>query len=145
MVDNSAGSGTGSGAVQVNAGGALAGGGIISGPVALSGTVSPGVAGIGTLRISNTVTIQNNSAYTWEGNGTFGDLVDITGDVVLPSTMTVTTSGTLPEPAVAFRWTGNNTGATDLSGWSVSGGLNASIVGKEVHFTPESGTVFYIR
>ncbi len=91
------------------------------------------------------MTVQDGSAYTWEGNGTIGDLVDITGNISLPSSMSVTVSGSLPEPAVAFRWTGSNTGVTDLSGWSVSGGVKAVIVGNEVRFVPEAGTVFYIR
>ena len=145
VVDNAAGSGTGSGAVQVNSGGTLAGGGTIGGPVVLAGKVAPGVDGIATLTVSNSVTILNNSAYAWEGNGTTGDLVDIIGDISLPNTMDVTVSGDLPTPAVALRWTGSNTGATDVSGWTVSGDLRIAIVGNEVHLEPSPGTVLHVR
>jgi autotransporter-associated beta strand protein len=56
LVNNTGGSGTGSGAVSVSAGATLGGTGAIAGPVSVSGTLAPG-ASIGTLAISNSLVL----------------------------------------------------------------------------------------
>jgi autotransporter-associated beta strand protein len=65
MASNSVGSATGSGAVNVNSGGTLAGNGIISGAVTVNsgGALAPGNA-LSTLTLSNNLTL-NNGSTTW--------------------------------------------------------------------------------
>jgi autotransporter-associated beta strand protein len=90
LVNNSTGSGTGSGGVTVASGGTLGGNGIISGAVTVNsgGTLAPGSNSIGTLTFSNSLTLAagstnifavskspltNNIAKilgTWTGGGT---------------------------------------------------------------------------
>jgi autotransporter-associated beta strand protein len=62
MINNTSGSGTGSGAVMVNSGGALGGTGIISGPVTvnLGATLAPGNP-FGTLTLSNSLALAGAS------------------------------------------------------------------------------------
>ncbi len=145
VVNSTLGSGTGAGAVLVNVNGTLAGSGFIGGAVTLAGTVSPGAGTVGTLTINNTLTVQDDSAFTWEANGTAGDLVQVNGDIVLPEVLNVAASGALPAPAVAFRWTGANSGASNLYNWRISNGLRGRIVGKEVRLEPSTGTMFTFR
>ncbi len=63
FVNTTGNSGTGSGAVNVLAGASLAGTGVIGGPVNIqsSGTLAPGNSAIGTLTISNTLTLAGNT------------------------------------------------------------------------------------
>jgi autotransporter-associated beta strand protein len=62
LVNNSTGSGTGSGAVTVNSGGKLGGTGIIGGAVTVNsgGTLSAGTVAIGTLTINNSLALAGN-------------------------------------------------------------------------------------
>jgi autotransporter-associated beta strand protein len=71
-VDNTSGSGTGTGAVTVNTGATLAGSGIISGAVTVNSgaTVAPGSSGIGTLTVNNSVTLSGGSVCVVEINKT---------------------------------------------------------------------------
>jgi autotransporter-associated beta strand protein len=73
VVDNTSGSGTGSGQVTVNSGGMLGGSGFIDGPVIVSsgGTISPGDSP-GTLTINNTLTLNSNTTYKFELNSSTG-------------------------------------------------------------------------
>ena len=63
LVNNTAGSGTGSGTVTVAGGGTLGGNGIISGPVTVQagGTLSPGADALGTLTVNNAVTLEGGT------------------------------------------------------------------------------------
>ena len=100
MVNNTSGSGTGSGAVTVNSGGTLAGSGIISGAVTVNagGTNSPGSGGSGTLTVNNSVTLAAGSVTRIEINKTAStrDLLDASGTLTYGGTLVVTNlSGTL--------------------------------------------------
>jgi autotransporter-associated beta strand protein len=94
LVNNTAGSGTGSGTVLVNASGTLGGSGTISGPVTLNGTVSPGAGTPGTAG-----TTLHTGAVTWNGGGalnlqlgagTVNDMLAITGALTKGTTGTYT-------------------------------------------------------
>jgi len=65
-VSNTSGSATGSGVVTVDSGGALGGTGIIGGSVSVSGSVAPGIAGIGTLNVNNDVTWNGGQSWVFE-------------------------------------------------------------------------------
>ena len=84
LVNNTNGSGTGSGAVVINSGGTLGGTGIIAGAVTnnAGGTLSPG-ASIGTLTLSSNVVLSAGSTNTFEVDGTAAtnDII-VLGDVV---------------------------------------------------------------
>ncbi|WP_438479950.1 beta strand repeat-containing protein [Oleiharenicola lentus] len=90
MVTNTTGSATGTGNVLVNAGGTLAGTGIISGAVDVSGTLAPGVNAIGTLT-TGAQTWQNGGRYNWDisalasNPGTNSDLLTINGALTVNS------------------------------------------------------------
>jgi beta-galactosidase len=96
QVDNLAGSGTGSGAVIVNAGGTLGGTGIISGTVTVKtgGTFAPGNP-LGTLTISNHLTLAAGSMAFFQiqhsplANGS----VTISGPLTAGGTLNVTNTG----------------------------------------------------
>lgn len=99
-VNNTSGSGTGTGTVTVNGGATLAGAGIIAGAVSINsgGTNSPGNDSIGTLTVSNAVTLAAGSVTRIEINKTSGtrDLLDVSGTLTYGGTLTVTNlSGTL--------------------------------------------------
>ncbi|MCX6927800.1 MAG: autotransporter-associated beta strand repeat-containing protein, partial [Verrucomicrobia bacterium] len=85
LVNNSTGSGTGSGAVTVNAGGTLGGTGTISSAVTnmSGGTLAPGDASIGTLNFAGTLTLGAGSTNLMRINKTgstlTADKVNLTG------------------------------------------------------------------
>ena len=88
LVTNTSGSGTGTGAVTVNAGGTLGGSGTIGGAVSLiGGTLSPGTSPgtltVGTDAVPKSVTMDADATYKWEFDGSIGDLVVIKGDLNL--------------------------------------------------------------
>ncbi len=64
-VNNTSGSGTGSGAVSIASGAALGGSGSISGTVAVNGSIQPGNS-IGTLTVANDVTWNAGNAWVFE-------------------------------------------------------------------------------
>jgi len=70
LIENSVGSGTGTGAVQVD-GGTLGGNGIIGGAVTIGtdevghAILEPGIKGIGLLTIENTLTFASRGTYRW--------------------------------------------------------------------------------
>ncbi len=70
LVNNTSGSGTGTGDVTVNSGGTLGGKGIITGNVTVNsgGALSPG-ASIGTLTLNGNLVLSANSTNTFEVNG----------------------------------------------------------------------------
>jgi autotransporter-associated beta strand protein len=99
-VNNTSGSGTGSGAVTVNTGATLAGTGIISGATTINSgaTNSPGNNAIGTLTVNNSVTLAAGSTTRIEINASSAtkDLLDASGAFTYGGTLVVTNvSGTL--------------------------------------------------
>src|ERR1035441_5794845 len=88
QVDNSTGSGTGSGTVTVGSDGTLAGIGTISGAVTVSGTLAPGDAAIGTLTFGSSLALSGTTSM--EINKTLG-----TADKIVMSSGTVTLGGNL--------------------------------------------------
>jgi autotransporter-associated beta strand protein len=101
-VNNTSGSGTGTGSVTVNTGATLAGSGIISGATTINSgaTNSPGNNGIGTLTVNSSVTLAAGSTTRIEINKTSAtkDLLDASGTLTYGGTLIVTNlSGTLAE------------------------------------------------
>lgn len=94
-VNNTTGSGTGSGAVTVNSAGTLGGKGAVSGAVTLNGRASPGDRTVGALTTGNQ-TWNGGARYRWEiknatgGAGTGWDVMNVNG------TMTVAASSLNP-------------------------------------------------
>ncbi len=94
LVNNTAGSGTGSGAVSINPGGALGGNGTIGGQVSLAAgaTLAPGSGGSGTLTITNDLGLNNASVIQFQ-LGTNSDQVSVTGDLTLGGTLNISDAG----------------------------------------------------
>jgi polygalacturonase len=91
FVNNTAGSGTGSGAVNVLSTAKLGGNGIIGGPVTVDGTLAPGTSP-GTLTINNSLVLHSGAALQYE-LGTSSDLVAVSGDLTLGGTLNIADSG----------------------------------------------------
>jgi autotransporter-associated beta strand protein len=98
-VGNVTGSATGSGGVSVHSGAVLTGSGIINGPVAVAGTLSPG-SSLGALTVNDQVTFQEGSTFSVDVNGlTAGSEYDqliTTGPVSLAGTLTLSFAGFTP-------------------------------------------------
>ena len=91
LVNNSAGSGTGVGAVTVMSGAALGGSGVLGGPVTVNGTLAPGNSP-GTLTISNDVVVNGSAVLQYE-LGTASDQTVVSGDLTLGGTLNITDAG----------------------------------------------------
>ena len=93
MVHNATGSGTGSGAVSVNAGGTLGGDGRISGNVSVSsnGTLAVGTPDnpTGTLTILGSLTTTNGSTLTVNVSSTTNGVISVGGNIARAGTLTV--------------------------------------------------------
>jgi autotransporter-associated beta strand protein len=89
-VNNNAGSGTGSGSVNVSSGVTLGGNGTIGGQVSLAAgaTLSPGSNGSGTLTITNDLGLNNASILRFH-LGSHSAQVVVTGDLTLGGTLNV--------------------------------------------------------
>ena len=114
LVNNTTGSGTGSGAVTVN-GGTLGGTGIISGVVTNDGgTLSPG-ASIGTLTISSALVLNGGATTTFEVNGSTptNDVIVLGAAVTYGGVLNIVTNGTF-------------TAGQTFTLFSGAGGTNAS-------------------
>jgi fibronectin-binding autotransporter adhesin len=133
LVNNTSGSGTGTGAVAVN-GGTLGGNGTISGPITVnsSGHLSPG-ASAGTLFTSSSSTLNSGTVLDYDlanattiGGG-INDLLSVTGGLTLGSSLTLNINAYQGDLANGtyklITYTGSLTGAT--SGWAI-GSNNAS-------------------
>lgn len=92
-VNNSTGSGTGSGALEVFAGATLSGQGIIGSATTIDNgaTLAPGNPG-GRLTITNSLTLNDSSLLPF-GLGTNSDSVAVSGDLALTGQLSVTNSG----------------------------------------------------
>jgi autotransporter-associated beta strand protein len=96
-INNTSGSGTGSGAITVNNGGTVGGTGTLTGAMTVNnfGAISPGTpetaGGIGTLALGNTLTFSGGAILNADfGSAGAHDLVNVTGGVNLPASGTVT-------------------------------------------------------
>jgi PKD repeat protein len=94
LVDNTVGSGTGTGAVNVIGGAVLGGNGVIEGPVTLTnaGTLSPGSGGVGTLTVSNELVLGSASVLQYE-LGSNSDLTVVSSNLTLDGTLNITDAG----------------------------------------------------
>jgi autotransporter-associated beta strand protein len=109
LVNNTAGSGTGSGAVTVASGGALGGSGSIAGAVtvAAGGKLVPG----GTLTVSNHLTLSGTSISQFEF-GTVNDRVVVAGNLTLAGLLNITNSGDFfSSTNILFSYSGTLSGA----------------------------------
>ena len=111
LVDNTNGSGTSSGSVTVGSigGGSFLGGtGIISGPVTVvqANTLQPGnpiTSSVGTLAISNTLTLQPASFTTMSIKGATGSSVIGVNSLTFGGTLTVTNIGGTPPAGTTYQ------------------------------------------
>ena len=89
-VNNTAGSGTGSGVVTINRGATLAGTGVIGGIVSIAagGILAPGGSSAGTLTISNDLSLDNASVIQFQ-LGTSNDQVTVIGNLTLGGTLNI--------------------------------------------------------
>jgi autotransporter-associated beta strand protein len=94
LVNNTVGSGTGSGSVSINPGATLGGNGIIGGQVsfAAGATLAPGGNGSGTLTITNDLGLNNASILQFQ-LGKNSDAVAVTGDLTLGGTLNISSAG----------------------------------------------------
>lgn len=92
IVNNTTGSGAGTGSLTINNGGALSGTGILSNTITVAngGTLAPGYPLLGTLTVNKAVTMQTGSAYETD---VYTDTN--TSDVLATGTNKITLNGTL--------------------------------------------------
>jgi len=151
LVNNTSGSGTGSGAVTVQNTATLGGSGTISGAVTVNsgGTLSPGVTTIGTLTINNNLTLSGvaNFRLNKTGSTLTSDQVAGATSVTAGGTLNVTASGdaladgdtftlfnvtpgsafavtNLPSTTSANWWTTNNFRTLIYNLWPTAGNTN---------------------
>lgn len=123
-VSNTVGSGTGSGAVAVEAGATLAGTGTVGGSATIKsgGNLAPGNASISTLTINGSLALNSGSTSTFEVNGSTlaNDAVVAGSSVAYGGTLNVVPSGTFSAGQQFTLFSG--TGATNVSNFaSISG------------------------
>jgi len=91
LVNNSTGSGTGTGAVVVASSGTLCGTGVVGGPVKVDGTLAPGNS-VGALTISNNLVLDSGAVLQYQ-LGTNSDLTVVSGNLTLGGTLNITDAG----------------------------------------------------
>lgn len=91
LVNNTVGSGTGTGAVVVLSGATLGGAGVIGGPVTINGALAPGNSP-GTLTVSNDFAASGGAVLQYQ-LGTNSGLMAISGNLTLGGTLNVTDAG----------------------------------------------------
>ncbi|HUI08209.1 MAG TPA: glycosyl hydrolase family 28 protein [Verrucomicrobiae bacterium] len=91
LVNNTAGSGTGTGPLTVLSGATLGGNGVIGGPVTVDGTLAPGTSP-GTLTVSNNLVIDSGAVLQYE-LGTTSDKTVVSGNLTLDGTLNVADAG----------------------------------------------------
>jgi fibronectin-binding autotransporter adhesin len=138
LVNNTAGSATGSGTVAVASGATLGGSGIISGVTTINGTLQPGNSP-GTLTINNTLSLASTAVLDWEINVTdqtvgsgINDLVTGVTNLTLDGTINFSLIG---GPSITsagvwrlFNYTGTLTNnVLDIGTLPLDVGLTASI------------------
>jgi autotransporter-associated beta strand protein len=113
LVDNPAGSGTGSGAVTVLGAATLGGSGVIGGPLTVNGTLAPGNSP-GTLTVNNDLVVNDGAVLQYQ-LGASSDLTVVNGNLTLGGTLTVTTDGSLGAANYTlFTYTGSLSGNSTL-------------------------------
>ena len=137
LVNNTNNSGTGSGTVTINSGATLGGTGIIDGAVTnnAGGTLSPGVAGIGTLTLNSDLILSASSTNTFEVDGTAStnDAVVLNvGAVTYDGVLKIVPSGSFVNGQTFTLFSG--AGATSASQFS-SLVVNPSVSGTSFTFT----------
>ena len=128
-MNNTAGSGTGSGDVTVNSGGTLGGTGAIGGAVTVNagGTIAAG-ASIGTLTISNNLTLAGNVVVEVNRSvSPSNDLIVVTGVLANTGTGTITVSNLGPALAVGNKF--------QIFSGAVANGGALTITGSGVNWT----------
>jgi fibronectin-binding autotransporter adhesin len=115
LVNNTAGSGTGTGPVLVSANGTLGGTGSIGGPVTVDGILAPGTSP-GTLTIDNTLVLNGAAVLDYElaapnqGDSPLSDRVDVlgtsgaNGDLTLDGVLNVTALSGFGAPTTGDQW-----------------------------------------
>jgi len=131
LVNNPAGSGTGTGGVTINSGGTLGGTGSISGAVTnnAGGTLSPGTNGVGTLTVNGTLTLAAGSTNTFGVNGSSltTNRVVLGGAVIYGGQLNLVASGMFTVGQKFTLFSGN--GATNTSNFtSLTGSPGVGIV-----------------
>jgi autotransporter-associated beta strand protein len=122
VVNNTAGSATGTGAVTVASAASLGGGGIIGGPVTVNGTLVPG-SNPGALTINNNLVV-NGGAVLQYALGTNGNLTVVTGDLTAAGTLNVTDAGGFTSSNYTLFTYGGAFTNNGLSVGSAPGGYN---------------------
>jgi len=135
LVNNTSGSGTGTGAVTVNTGGTLGGTGIISGLVTnnAGGTLLPGSGGSGKLTLNGNVVLNAGSTNTFAVNGSIPSNTGVVlgGSVTYGGQLNIVPSGSFTNGQTFTLFSG--AGATDPSNFgSIAGSPGA---GKAFAFT----------
>ena len=124
LVNNTVGSGTGSGVVNVNSGGTLGGTGTISGPVTVNsgGTLAAG-ASIGTLTINSDLTLSGNVAVEVNTSvNPSNDLLVVSGVVSNAAAASVTVSNLGPALAIGQKFTLFSSAVSNGAAMTVAGG-----------------------
>ena len=140
LVDNTTGSGTGSGAVTVLGAATLGGSGVIGGPLTVNGTLAPGNSP-GTLTVNNDLIVNDGAVLQYQ-LGVSSDLTVVHGNLTLGGTLNITSSGGLgANNYTLFTYTGSLSGNTTFGvtppGYSFS--LNTNTAGQVIvtcSFTP---------
>ena len=147
LVNNTSGSGTGTGAVKINSG-TLGGTGSIEGTVNIASlaTLAPGSNGVGKLTLSGGLTVNNGGIYSWElgslvDNNTSGaiagadwDLLDLAGSSVTATNPTFAIAGSNIPSTDGFwkadhTWTviANMGGLSSITGSAAVTGYDTSL------------------
>ncbi len=89
LVNNPSGSGTGTGAVAVRAGGKLGGTGSVGGNVTVEagGGLTPGSAGVGTLHVQGDLALAQAAGLDWDFTPAAADAVAVAGTLTLPASL----------------------------------------------------------
>ena len=149
FVNNTSGSGTGSGAVGVASSATLGGVGTITGTVtvAMGGILAPGTNSVGTLTIRDLVMVTNSVLKTDCLNG-LTDLVEVTGQLTAQSNVTVNVNlvGALPSRVTLFHAPNGIITPENLATWSKINAQNYSRIiwddsAKTVVMVTQSGTI----
>jgi autotransporter-associated beta strand protein len=151
LANNATGSATSTNTVTVCEGGVLGGTGIVSGRVTVrqGGAVSPG-DGAGCLTVADLV-FEEGAAFVWDATAAAQDLLSVSGDLTLPSALTVTVNNAsgenLPTAGVVIMsCAGTLSGTTD--GWTVASPntVRLSDSGQQVLLCgPPQGTMISVR
>jgi autotransporter-associated beta strand protein len=141
------GANTYSGATIVSNGTLLVSGGINNSAVTVVSGAAFGAAGTNLARVAS-LTLGEGAKLVWtyDGNAKTAGQISVAGTLTLPAAATLDVSGTgyLYSGRALISATGSVAGATDLSGWTLTGapkGSSAALVGKQVILLVNRGTL----